>query len=72
MNVSGLLSITPKLYIQQQAFAHSKIKVKLNNKDIKAIIQQVEVDTKRVFKKQPLDAISKSDMSKIERDSNRM
>jgi hypothetical protein len=52
---------------QQQALSHSKIEAKLNinNKGIKAIIQQVEVDTKRVFKKQPLDAISKSDMAKL-------
>jgi hypothetical protein len=57
---------------QQQAFLHSKIEAKLNNKDIKAIIQQVEVDTKRVLKKQPLNYISKIDMAKIERDSNRM
>jgi hypothetical protein len=57
---------------QQQAFSHSKIEAKLNNKDIKAVIQQVEVETKRVLKKRPLDSISKSDMAKIERDSNRM
>ena len=57
---------------QQQAFSHSIIEAKLNNKDIKAIIQQVEEDTKRVFKKRPIDTISKSDMAKIERDSNRM
>jgi hypothetical protein len=45
---------------------------KLNNKEIKAIIQQVQDDTKSVMSKRPHDAISKSDMVKIERDANRM
>lgn len=55
---------------QQQAFSHSKIEVKLDNKDIEAIIKQVQVKTKRVMSKWPYDAISKSDSAKTETDVN--
>jgi hypothetical protein len=57
---------------QQQAFSHSKIEVKLDNKDIEAIIKQVQVKTKRVMSKWPYDAISKSDSAETERDVNRL
>ena len=57
---------------EKQAFVHSKLEHKLNNHEIKTAIAKTRHDTKRTFKKRPIDAISKRGVAKQERDISRM
>ena len=45
---------------------------KLNNHEIKTAISKTRLDSKRTFKKRPIDAISKRGVAKQERDISRM
>jgi hypothetical protein len=56
----------------QQAFSHSKIEAKLNNKEICAATSAVELDAKRTFKKRKTDTCARGKDAKLERDNNCM
>ena len=58
--------------VTKQAFAHSNIEAKHNNKEIIAKTMASQVSSKRVFKKPRLDAVERAAQAKNERDNSRI
>jgi len=58
--------------ITKQAFSHSKIEAKLNNKEIILKTKESQLHSKRAFKKPRIDAFQRAGQAKIERDSSRI
>jgi hypothetical protein len=58
--------------VAQQAFFHSKMEAKVNNKEIVDKTNESQLHSKRTFKKARTGSSERSAQAKLERDSNRI
>jgi hypothetical protein len=54
----------------KQVESHSKIEVKLNNKEIRALTTKVKIKSKQEFKNRMVDSFTKGFQAKMERDNS--